>query len=312
MQTLSNVQSERGDSATQAKTESKEVRTFNMSDRAGFQNDLKAQALNRFEQSALIKELLNLPKDLKMLLALLAYKTPTSENLAKLFKAKTAAITPEMINQLLQGNSKEVINKLIRLIAQSPGNTQNHDQLKQLLGLINQIAPAGKVSPQDSLTQLMLLYLPWLPLADQQKIEVWFEKKKSGSSADEKIAMVIYVSTINLGRFKITIITDKMGNLEIFIENMSEEKIPEERKEVVKEILKTINTGIKEEKIEAKTYLSVVKQKNFQESEERRVTISEVNSILPAVMVSAQKIARTILEADEKISLLEKRASSLP
>ncbi len=278
------------------------------------QNEMKARMLNRAEQSAFMKELLNLPKDIKELLGQLAQKSTSQQAMAQLLRSGTVKINPEIIQQLLEANSKEVISKLIRLIQQSPNNTQGYDQIKPLLALLGQIAPARDSSPQETLTQLLLLYLPWLPLMEEQRVQVRFEKKKKSSgSDDEKIAMVIYISTINLGRFKVTIFTDKKNDLDIHIEHISEdreelsEKEAQARKEVLEAILKNFNSEMKEEKIQAKTCVSQVKQKNFEESATRDVTISNINSISPVILLAAQKVAMVILEIDEKICLLEKR-----
>lgn len=311
--TLSSLSNERGDSPEQNKLNTTPVRTFrNSPTKIDFQNNMKTLTLTRMEQATLIKDMLNLPKDLKELLTLLTSKQSTSEIFTGLLQTKTIKINPEIIQQLLESNSKEVINKLIKLVQQTPGNTQSYDQLKPLLALLSQIIPHKNAAPQEILTQLILLYLPWLPLMEQQKIEVRFEKKKSGSSEeDEKIAMIIYVSTINLGRFKATIIIDKTNKPNISIEHITKNgKKDNIIKDTLKNILKTLNFELTEEKIEAKTYLSEVKQENFKKSGKREVTISKVNSLSPIVLITAQKISRIILEFDEKISLLEKRKQS--
>ncbi len=320
LSTIEKVQSKGGNPLEQNKEAvRKPISTFtNFSAKNNVQNQIKAQMLNRAEQSLLMKELLNLPKDLKELLVFLGNKNTSSQTITRLLQSNLIKINPEVIQQLLQANSKEVINKLIRLIQQTPGNTQGYEQLKPLLGLLSQIIPARESGPQEILTQLLLLYLPWLPLMEEQKIQVRFEKKKSGGSDNEKIAMVIYISTINLGRFKVTlIIAGKHKNLNILIEHISEdhqeqaEEKSKETREILKEILKTLDSEMKEEKIKAKTSISEVKQKNFKESVERDVTVSEVNDISPAILLAAQKVTHIILEMDEKICLLEKRKESI-
>lgn len=247
--------------------------------------------LNNAQQAAIMREMLQLPQELRDLLELLM--------------AQNKKITPESLKELLQTNSKDVITRLIRLIQQSPNNQQNHEQLRQLISLLNQITPARDATPQEVVTQMLLLYLPWLPLLEQQKIEVAFEKKNSESEeVDESVAMIVYISTINFGRFKVTIFVDKKknNNLDIIIQN-----IEGQEKEVLKNILKEIKSGIKEENITAETQMMVVKQKNFEKSEERKITISQVNNLSPMVLVAAKKIAQVIFEFDEKAGLLEKR-----
>jgi len=271
--------------------------------------NFKAQALNRMEQAAFLRELLNLPKDIREILAFLAGKDVSAELLTTLLKSETIKITPEMLQKLLESNSKEVISKLIKLLQQPQQNAQNYDQLKQMMALLNQFVPTKDATAQEVLTRFLLLYLPWLPLMEHQKVEVAFEKRKSASDEeDEQLAVVIYVSTINLGRFKITIMVNKVNKPDILIENISESgEKSEEQAKALENILKTVNKEIKEDKIEAKTYLSVIKQENHKETPERKVTITKMSPVSPLALVIAQKIARIILEADEKISLLQKR-----
>ena len=318
LSTIKEVHSERGNPLEQNRVNSRPLRAFaDLQARSDFQNEMKAQLLNRNQQAALMKELLNLPKDLKQLLASLSDNKTSPQAMTRLLQSNAFRINPEIIQQLLETNSKEVINKLIRLIQQNPINTQSYEQLKPLLALLSKITPARDASPQEILTHLLVLYLPWLPLMEQQKILVKFEKKKSGGSEEEKIAMVIYISTINLGRFKVTIIIDKDKKLDIHIEHISEdnenesEEQAKERKKLLDQILKNFNSEIKEERIKAKTYISEVKQKNFEDTGEQDVTVAKVNSITPAILVAAQKIARIILEIDEKICLQEKRKSRI-
>jgi len=261
------------------------LHNFNANTHKGVNPEL---LLNRPGQAVMLREMMQLPKELKDLLALLM--------------KQDQKITPEQIKQLLDTNSKEVINKLIRLIQQSPANQQNHEQMKQLIGLLNQIIPARESTQQEMITQLLLMYLPWLPLSEHQKIEVAFEKKESGEEADDSVALVIYISTINLGRFKVIIFAHKDNNINITIQN-----IEGEDKEILKSILKEIKSGIKDENITAVTSMTVVKQQNFEKSEERKITISQVNNLSPTVLVAAQKIAQIIFENDERVSLLEIR-----
>ncbi len=297
------------------------ARPVNSHIKSDAQAQMRAQTLNRTEQSAFMKELLNLPQDMKGLIAQLAGKSAkntASQTIMQLLQSMPVKISPEVIQQLLETNSKEVINKLIKLIQQSPGNTQGFEQLKPLLDLLSQLTPSRTSSPQEVLTYLLLLYLPWLPLMEEQKIQLNFEKKKSAEDEDEKVAMVIYITTVNLGRFKVTIYLDnKKTNPDILIEHISEnpenktDKENTGKKEIMGKILKTLKTELKEENITAKTAISETTQENFQKSEERNVTVTEINDVSPVVLLTAQKVARIILEIDEKICLVEKRKQDL-
>lgn len=237
--------------------------------------------LNRTEQAVLIREMLSLPKDIAELLRLL--------------QAGNQKITPEVLKQLLESNSKEVISRLLKLIQQTPDNRQNHEQLKQLISLISQVVPARDSTPQEALAHLLVLYLPWLPLHERQKLEIAFEKWNSGSQENEKVAMVLYISTINLGRFKIIIFADKNKNIEILIQNTLEKEDKNSKK--VKNLIENIRKNI---------HISVIRQKHFVTSGKKEVIVTQVNDISPEVLAAAQKITQIIFEADEELSSTNK------
>ena len=222
--------------------------------------------------------------------------------------------------------------KLLKLFQQAPGGTQNTDQIKEILTLLSQMIPKKDALPQEILTNLTLLYLPWLPLSEKQDLEIRFEKRKKQEDDDsEQTALVIYITTINLGRFKISIITNKDCSIKIEIENIKnptkkadcelrlkgggDEPSPiaplhvSNQAEFLEKILKAVNEQTRKDKINAKTELVVLEQRE-EETEEflkREVIISPAKNVSPVLIITAQKIVKIILEADEKISLLERR-----
>lgn len=280
---------------------------------------VKFNSIDRMAQAKLIKALLNFPENIEELFSFLVYKKIFPESLEALLK-QNQKINIDLIKQMLETNSKESMSKLIKLFQQAPGGTQNTEQLKEILALLSGIIPKKDSTPQNILTNLTLLYLPLLPLAEKQNLEIKLEKhKEQEEDESEQIALVIYITTINLGRFKISISLNKNYSIKIQIENFKENQ-NEINKEYLEQILTNIKKQTRKDKIDTKAELFIVEQKESFENKskaneekfvsqekEREVIISPVKDISPIIVIIAQKIAKIIIEADEKISLLEKR-----
>jgi hypothetical protein len=276
---------------------------------ANLLQDIKFNAINRANQANMIRELLNLPKGIEELLSMLVSKNASSQDIEALLRQAGQKLNTDLIKQLLETNSKDSMDKLIKLFQQAPGGTQNADQMKEIMALLYQITPKKEASAQEILTNLTLLYLPLMPLAEKQNVEIKIEEReKSKESESDEIMLVVYVSTINLGRFRITIILAKDGLIKIEIENFCEEN-QENRKEYLEEILKLINNQARKDKINATTELMVSEQKQNAEKPQikREIVLSPVKEISPILVLVAQKTAKIIIETDEKASLLEAR-----
>lgn len=308
--------------------------------------DVRFNSINRLEQARLIKELLNLPNEIEELFSFLLYKKVSSETLETLLKQTDQKLNTDLIKQMLQENSKESLNKLLKLFQQAPGGTQNTDQIKDILALLSQVTPKQNASAQEILTNLTLLYLPWLPLSEKQDIEIRFEKRESKEEDDsEQTVLVVYITTINLGRFRISIILNKDYSIKIEINCICEEKnkkadcelrlgnplfrlsiekegggggdesatvmplLASNQAEYLEKILKRINEQARKDKINASTEIFISEEKEKEPSKEckREVIISTAKEVSPVLIIMAQKIAKIILETDERISLLQER-----
>lgn len=65
-----------------------------------------------------------------------------------------------------------------------------------------------KESPQHATETLMLLYLPWYPLQNQQKLELGFGLGEGAEDEDvenKEASVILYLDTNSLGRFKLVV-----------------------------------------------------------------------------------------------------------
>ena len=270
---------------------------------AALPGSMQISSLNAAQQAILIRELLNLPKEFKEFLSLLVYGEVNSENLLKLLQDKNKDILLKDIQNLLDVNSKEVITKLIKMLQGGAAGFKDTEQINKLINLVTQLVSSQNTAPQDILTKTVLLYLPWLPLVQQQDIEIRFEERKGGENEQENVALIMYITTINLGKFKVIIILNKDSSLNIDIE--SEEA--ENNKVYLERIRNNVNQEMSESKISGKTNIYTQKIRSEKESDKRELSLYPVSNLSPQVMMIAYSIARIIFEIDENMSLIENR-----
>lgn len=271
-----------------------------------FQN-IQFNALSRVEQAILLKDLMNLPKEITSLLALLAFDNTDNKLVQELFKDATKLILISDIQKLLDTNSKELLNKLIKLIQPTSGNIQNIDQLKELINAMQKLMPALNTQNNEVLKSVILMYLPWLPLVQPQDIHIEYEQKPASEEQSEDVSLVIYATTENIGRLKCVVISNN-NDLNIQIESLNYD---ESHKDYLSELIKKINLEVKSVKIKANAELLAYKSKELNRSERREVSIHHGQSVSPKVLMAAHIITRIIFEVDENISLKKKRTEHI-
>ena len=124
------------------------------------------------QRAFLLRELLNLPKDFKSLLALLEFKGFDPNLTEKLFNDPQIKILISDIKNLLEQNPKDAVNKLIKLLQPNTRGLHGNDNIEEIISLIKQFIPSQNSKPQDVLKDVILLYLPGLPLNDPQKLKI--------------------------------------------------------------------------------------------------------------------------------------------
>lgn len=238
----------------------------------------------------LINELLNLPKDLQTFLAMFI----DSNNLSNLSEKEILTllnnnlINTEAVKNLLNNNSSDIINKLVKLLSNNMG-MQNVDQFKEITALIKASVPSAKASTDETLKNIVLLYLPWLPLDADIKFKIEQRKKKGELSPDEQSYIVINIETKTFGNIRIVIVLD-INNLVFKIE--AREDFPKD----------SITKLIKNEfsKFSINTQVSCVPKKEVVEPKQKRnVELSTSGTINPILLLAAHSIIKLIIEADK-------------
>lgn len=245
--------------------------------------------LDNQQRLLFLKELLNLPNEWKDLL-LLEFLTP---------QATVSKETKELLGRLLDLNvvqnslnkaSNETLNKLLSLM--QPQAALSSSEMQKMVEILQKFLPSNETRTQDMLKDLILMYLPYLPLKEDFKLLLSDRNQNPQESEDEGASVIIILTTKNMGTFKI----------EIYLENSQPKiKIDNNSDKINRRFLSRLKDLKK--KFEITDGISIIKNKNLQSSGEQFQNIrSSSTKIHPKILLIAYEIIKTILEVDSKIS----------
>lgn len=273
-------------------------------------SNIQIAKLSSEQKTLLLKELLNLPSDLKDFLELFSKSGKSRDISLALLQKANVEIDLADIKQLLDTNSKEIINKLIKLIQQPSSNYQGISQIKDILSALNQVLPQGKTQNYDTLKSIILLYLPWLPLTPPQDIKFCAENKEKAESEETDELIMILISTINLGKLRITLFLDAASKLKLDLELQERKELGDDFE---KKLLEKITNDISGLGMLPEAETNFRHSKNLTENtdKQRAVSFQKVSKISPPLMMAAYTIIKLVFEVDENFSLKHKRKEIL-
>lgn len=282
---------------------------------------LKFNEITTLQKSILAKELLNLPKEFKDLLTLMLYKESGPQNLQKLLN-ENKKVSLEQIKEFFNENSKQVINKLISLTANTPARMYNTSQIEEIASLIKQIAPGKKSSAKEVMEDIILLYHPGIQVNQKQELDLQFGAA-GAEEESEDVSVVIFLSTENIGQFMITLIQENKNKLNIKIERKIDyegtEQIEAQIEETIKEELSKNSIVAEIVFVESERLPTVNKSKNREFSaesirdkdSERKVLYQNVTAISSVLMLSSFSVTRAVFIVDDNNALLKTRQKRL-
>lgn len=162
--------------------------------------------LDNPSKTVLLKELLNLPKDIKDFVTIMSEEPQLLE--AELLPQNTLLLAKSIdmskLAQFIQENGKEALSKLFQMIANynQLGTSIKSSQLNELTTVINACVSAAGEKPTQLLKNVMLLYLPWLPLTDGNAFKLEIEER-TGAKSSRDDSITILISTINFGNVQV-------------------------------------------------------------------------------------------------------------
>lgn len=252
---------------------------------------VQLEMLNSLDKGALVKDLMNLPKDFTQLISMFT-TTPQNANLQNAFLDVS-----KLIN-FLQQNGEQGKKNLLNLIVtiNRAGFTQT-EQLKELGFIINACMPSSQNSNATVMKNLILLYLPWLPLGEGMGFDIEVRNSQEQESGEDDDSVMIYIQTQNFGAIKVLLKVENKTKVllqiscdENFPKNIAEKKFKAE--------VQTFNI-----KTEFDYSLSKQDKKSddMEKNAQTRVNVDTSRHINPLLMMAAHSIIKIVFEIDKNV-----------
>ncbi|MBQ2644311.1 hypothetical protein IJG14_01895 [bacterium] len=276
--------------------------------------DMQSGQMRNSELSLILKDLLSMQKDMESFLANISnsknlgsiLQQMTKPDIAKLLMNSQMDLSKLML--FMQQNGKEALSKLFNMTADfaQSGAVPRSSQISEIIAILNACTPTSDASQSQVIKNMMLLYLPWLPLGEQNfSIEI-NSKTDNENEADGEDSISILISTINFGNVKVLIFKSDKSTINFNIyagENFPKEKILETLKAEAKEYNIQTTMTFEKQKVQDNQLVS--------ENIETKVSVNTSRHINPFLILMAQSSVRIIISFDKSMSLDDIRKSKL-
>lgn len=268
------------------------------------QNDIlntqmQLKQLTSMENSLLLKDLFEFPREIKDFLQMLMSDGKGALTQKELSVLMTQNIDITKLLLLMQTNGKSALEKIAKMITtMNQSGIFDTQQLKEMSKLINACIPVADANPSQVLKNLMIMYIPWLPLSENTGINIGFEEGDEKENKQGEDTVTIMITTKHYGIIKVFIYKDGSTiNLEI----SCNESFP---KEELKGLMKNEQTQTE------MTFLSR-KASNDEKINESKINFSQSAKISPQLLIITHAIIKHIMDIDKRAELHEARSSMM-
>ncbi len=275
-----------------------------------FANLQAAQKMQANEMSMVLKDLLNMQKDIESFLSTMADNRAASQltkpDIAQLLMKSQIDLGKLMV--FMQQNGKDALGKLFNMTAKfAPmGNMTTGSQMGELIAVLNACTPNADTQQVQVLKNMMLLYLPWLPLGEQNfSIEIGSSSQNGEQGENGEDTVTVLIQTVNFGNVQVLIFK---CDLTINFNITAGEIFPKEEViKLLKEEAKVYNVQT-ELSFEKKEVINKMKKT---ENVQTQVSVNTSKQVNPFLILMAQSAVRIIIDIDKNISLIENRKTKL-
>ncbi len=243
-----------------------------------------------------IKDLLNLPRDFQSLINQIQGGINSGNMSALSGLLMNGKINLGALNTLLSENSKEAVQKLMMTIMNvSRMGSNDVSQLKELMGMFSVSASSQETA--QVVKNLLILYLPWLPLSVRNDLNLDFDidifDKIQGADPDSEEGaeiIKIMIQTANYGNVMATLEMSMNMEVEVFISAI--ESFPEN--EVLKRFEKENKKGA------IRSHCKVEKNKDPENSAalKQNISITSSNYVSPKLIQAAHSLIKIVIDVD--------------
>ena len=258
------------------------------------------EALKEFtdiDKSSLVKGMLNMPEDLGELLKLLSNK---NENL-------TNAEFMKLLS-MLNTNSKEAAAKLSKLLViLGSNNIKGTEKLQEIYTIINAMASGSAQNASQLMKNIILLYLPWLPIGENNNFELGLQEAQSKDEENdeensESDNVVVFIQTVNYSNVKVTLYKEIRQSVKMFVEC-----VPSFPKD---ELMDMVKGDAQKLNVSAQVDFASTTPKEIVKNDEQDFNVNVSKFINPYLMLMAQAVIKAVIAIDKHTSLIEKRRAS--
>lgn len=266
-------------------------------------NETNLVKVNQAQVNSLLRELINLPKEWQALLmdfAATPKNMPKISILIELLKANPN-ISFSDIREFLNSNSKNVINKLVKLIPNINQSVKGAEQMQEIISTMNVLIPNEQLKDKNLLQNLLCMYLPFQPIAEYDNDLLGVDDKSQSKNGESLIIM--HIITKYIGKFKIDLIEDT-DKISIFI---TYKKINNCMNiDIKKELLKVLSEKNISTELEIKT-----SEMNGYSVDDRYFYIENLNTASSKILFIVYLLLNQICNFDEKSELFQNRLNKL-
>ena len=209
-------------------------------------------------------------------------------------KVLPSKINLSVLNSQIQQHSKQALNNLV--LEMSTATRQGITDTKPIQDTISLINSSISASSQNdtalAIKNLMLLYLPWLPLEEGVGFKLDVETKRAEPPKDDDTSISIMITTKNYGNIGAEINLLTTNSVDIFI--TCDKKFPKD------ELLKRLNHDSKEHSMTASIGIEQTAQQDVlaPEVQKAKVNLSNVTTINPYLLLMSHSFIRHAIEID--------------
>ncbi|MCE3235002.1 MAG: hypothetical protein K0Q50_1182 [Vampirovibrio sp.] len=286
------------------------------------ENALSAQQLVQ-----LLRNLLQMPKEMVQLLALLADLEPNmNQELLKKLLTEEAQVPMEELQQFLQNHMDKAQDKLLKLLQTSQMSlTGSGKQMGDLMGTLSALMTKAGKSPAEALHSTISLYLPYYPLHPPQAFSLRFEQtpgqpEEEREQNEQQQQLVLFIQTITLGQFRIEVSQGQQPQWLALVEHDS--VASPYREEIQKQVHEALGSPLSQTlslafmqragKMEESRLPSQsdATSSSSNPAEKQSVGIHPAGGNVPAMAIQcAYLLIRVILEIDNRNALQQGRAA---
>ncbi len=257
------------------------------------QNQQELAALTNSETTKYLKDVMQLPREFSMLIDTMLQKN------------QSGLISINQLKAMLQANGKNALNDVVKVISEmSRQGIYKTEQLSEILKIINNAIPGQDTNSAQVLKNIILLYLPWLPLGANIDFELRFGAEGQDGEATEGSYITIIIQTVHYGLIKVILALDVEDQTKVCMKISCPEEFPKD------ELQKNMSEQTLAYNVQTSVQYETIKlQRQKLKDNQPKVDMHSSNEINPYLMIAAQSIIRQIIDIDKRAELQSRRKS---